>query len=246
VNVALTDRGFVTRQMGVFGKIDVRLVGARSTKLPVSRAPGQSRCTSSSKATRLTGTYRGTIRFRAEGGYTSVSVTRARGVHWIVPLRTCEPDPDEDDPGSGEVPNTIGCCGGGAIPGTDVGFVFNADRLVENAVRSEFRFELGDTPGKVGVTRQIDRITGPPSLINAAFKRTNGCELIDNATFTPPAPFSGSGTLRHEYVGATSRGCLVRWTWRGDLAFRWPGLPPFPLGTGRFPDREIEIPLSNP
>jgi hypothetical protein len=170
----------------------------------VRRAPPFPGCVGGSSVTR-TGVFTGTIRFRAEGGYTEVAARRASGKTSAVAHETCRGGSGGGDFG---IPDQVDL---GASCGL-VGFAAIANRSVEDGPpvfpdeRSDSRFFAysREHRGRIRVTR----------LAVAAGKRTDFLfdDALSFATVSPPPPFHGTATL--------SRGGRA---WEGTLSVSLPG-----------------------
>lgn len=182
--------------LGVFGRVDVEYHpnGMTFTRRGTCDAP----------VTSAAGFYEGVIEFRAEGGYTEATATRAEGT---VPDLPCG--------GSGEAV-------GGRLPGATLSAYSFADsavyfRVYKNAPRERavFSASIAEASGDVGIVRSV-------SVAGSASSFTYGEKPV--AALAPPAPFSGSAAFRKRPHARSS--------WRGDLSVDFPGHPGVKL-TGR-------------
>ncbi len=200
---------------GRFGRIDLSF----RTKRPGGRP---SRGCESKGLIRERGTFVGTIRFRGEQGFSSVSATRAKGivVHFCSrtpepgrnPLRRAvPPDPPaffeislvaETERGRQEIElqsetvSPLGADGTLADPTTLVSA------------------ELEEEQGRIGIERTAIVLAEPPSTSPLGATPTT-------ASLTLPYPFSGTGSYREE-AGAPA-------SWTGDLQVDLPGAENQPL-----------------
>jgi hypothetical protein len=216
--------GFDAKLPGL-GRIDVSFVQKRVRK---TKENGGAVCTNSTEAFRE-GTFRGTISFRAEGGFTQVHSSGTTGSVRESRRRVCkeieggwflEGQPGEPKralltvegpatPGSPEVffstaggPETEPPTTSGGIPEV----TFSATWYAEKRGIGILAFETLNT------VSNYYRVPGPVGT-------------LADASVAPPAPFSGTGTYHVESPTSAA--------WTGDLSVTFPG----PTGT---------VPLTGP
>lgn len=166
------------------------------------------------------GTFRGTIRFRGELGYTAVNRRRARGISFGSLLTGCGPGRASGaaaraGASAGERAPTISThlaairkLRGGSLA-VDL-LAYRGGAPVVYAVQSETR-------GKMGIVRTaLARLRG-----ENAFRATGPGRHPAYAFLAPPRPFSGSGTF-HEGPRSSA-------TWTGSIAVWLPGAGRVPL-----------------
>lgn len=199
----------IVARFGKFGRVSVRLKTERMRKGKL-----EEQCTGKPETIRY-GVFVGTIRFRGEGGYTSVDARRATGqsssgtkVRCVFPnLR----------PGSGTAarasrqnpPSLV------AFQGRQRVFVVEASRgnrhpLSFSAVSQEQR-------GRMEIFRDV--FAGAP-LSSFAFASD-----LSSATVHPPAPFRGEAGFQRTPTGPT---------WAGTLSVDFPGREDVRLSGPRF------------
>lgn len=160
------------------------------------------------------GVVRGTIRFTGERGYTQVDVREAEAAIERPQSRFCryggesEPDPREREWAS-------------KFSAHGVGAYFLARRYRPGAiedgevlywVESGEAFEPDSGRAPLTIYRQL-RVPAPASTFQD--------DHPEHLKISPPAPFSGTGSIARTPESV--------FTWGGDLAVQFPGLDPIPL-----------------
>jgi hypothetical protein len=200
-----------------FGKLGRISVGLRTKR--VRRTPLGKGCSGSPPTTRF-GVFTGTIRFRGEGGYTSVDARGARGRVDSRIRETCPFSPFRSRTlaGSGRRhPPELE-----ASEGRRRGFGAEAllrskkgeDSILFEAVTLERR-------GRIEIFRTVTAVGGPASLSFA--------DNLSTATARPPEPFQGEATFERGQNGGAS--------WSGTLSASFPGRDDVPLAGPRFAAR---------
>jgi hypothetical protein len=210
----------IAANLGPLGRIDVRFVPSGETRtvhVP-RRDPRRYGCRFPSRLVRSLGTFTGTISFHGENGFTSVDATQVRGS--VGPSAR---------PRCGDQQQTLRLAA--APERRRVEHVWLASDTVLAAVDRSSRedglftillvYATGDD-----VRYGVDSIESPrPGLtirrtatVIAPRSTFSHPGDLASATLRPPAPFSGeaSFTARRERLS-------------GDLAVKFPGLPPQPL-----------------
>jgi hypothetical protein len=168
------------------------------------------------------GVVEGRIRFVGEGGYTRVSVTRARAEVETWPrLRCGYPKPGR---GGGTRPwaASFRAASFQAVP--DGYLQFSARRIARQGRDPrgvEFRAIRGSIRGRVIAFHFVTASAGPSS-----FRVPEPKTAPENVVITPPPPFTGTGSLQR-----TPESTFV---WEGDLSIQFPGMAPLPLTGPRF------------
>lgn len=177
---------------------------------------------SSESRTRAIAPPHGIVRFRGEGGYTSVVAHRARGA--IHEKLTCGEPRETHSHDRSHFPLLVADSKDGPL--------FSAGHQISSS-------SLTGTPngGKIGFLAlefqrdrriQIFRVAG----VNGPPDDFTYDSALTTATVTPPPPFSGSAQFERLPDGSTS--------WTGSLSVDFPGRGPVPL-TGPFTKAELEL-----
>jgi hypothetical protein len=221
----------IKARIGSLGKIDVRFVPG-STKKRVPKLPG---CTGGETVTE-TGHFVGQVSFHGEQGYTDVSLSRAAGTVVSETPPKCKGGKSLGQELAALEKELEGIEG-------ELG-VKSLEQVQLNAISGHGRinFEATRTQGKVkgteqtfaGFTAAAARNRGKISEVSlvllldakaASFLSPEPLFPTREATISPPAPFSGTGTFTRE-PGKTA-------SWSGDLAVELPGFGNVPLaGSG--------------
>jgi hypothetical protein len=205
--------GFAANLPGL-GRIQVGFDQKRVRKTAEHGGPV---CTNSTETFRE-GTFRGTISFRGEGGFTTVHGTRTSGYVKEARRRVCkEIEGGWFEEGTGEPKSALLSVDGPEAPGSPtVDFSTSGYPESEPPTTSggipEVTFAATYSTEKRGI--QILGFTYLDTVSNY-FRVPGPVGVIDDATVTPPAPFSGTGTYHVESPTAAA--------WTGDLTVRFPG-----------------------
>lgn len=199
---------------GRFGKLAVRFLPSGK----VRRSPVPEFCSGNPEFTRF-GVFEGTIRFRGEGGYTEVDISRARGSVSATPRQVCHFPKREDRPdgqrGPRKQPKALLATTLTATQAS-MGIDLSAVRSEQNPTAAILIATSIEPAGHVSVFRRA---------FVAASKDVFAFDpALNTATLTPPYPFAGSATFQRidDY---TTR-------WEGPLTVSFPGRPDVAL-TGR-------------
>lgn len=210
------DRHGIRASFGDRGRVAVRFDGNGK----VVRRPGPKNCEGGERVIRH-GIFEGVVRFHGERGFTEVDAKRVRGVLESTTEATCHAPkssgaakhPQQKAQPQRKPEFTTRFEAQGSSGPSQVAFsavAFEREPVAE-FVAFSFEHEQGMT-----ITRSA---FAPGSETNFAVAPD-----LNSATFTPPAPFSGSGTF-HRVDAYESR-------WDGPLSVSFPGKPNVPL-TGR-------------
>jgi hypothetical protein len=195
------------------GRIDVSFA---QTKVRKRRSPANPVCGSSTETVRK-GTFRGTISFRAEGGFTVAHASAASGTVKEDSRRVCKElggpgwfveDPDEPK-------NAYLGIAGPAGPPT-VTFYASGYPETEVPVSSggiptvAFAATWSTERRGIQILARADRDT-----ISSDFRVPGPVGTLTDATVTPPAPFHGTGSYHAESPTTAA--------WTGDLSIEFPG-----------------------
>jgi hypothetical protein len=199
------DSGFagakrMVSDLGSRGGYDLRFHAKRTKMIDPPKG-----CTGKQAKARI-GVWKGTIKFRGEGGYTSVDATRAPGR--VVPEHSLW------DCGQ-QVKGTQLLVVGGGPPPPPV--QFTAFKPDQGSTTSFTATDSETLPAKAGVTVQVRREVA----VNGTSGQFIFNDALTRAQVNPPAPFSGTGT----FGPATS----THLSWNGSLAVDFPGAPNFAL-----------------
>jgi hypothetical protein len=202
---AIVSESYVKADLGPFGRVDlVRRPSGRKRTIPI-------RCSGGDTFTYEPAVYEGIVQFRGEQGYTSARATQVRPLPLIT--KTCNSGSGKGESrGSGER--------GARLAGTS----FAHGRALRFQVnknhprgRAPFSAELRERREGVSIYRSLEGW-----LPASSFRYDPD---LKTATLSPPAPFSGSATLRR----ATNS---VAPLWSGDLAIEFLGRKVFLAGPG--------------
>jgi hypothetical protein len=205
------DGGFDARLPGL-GRVDVTFDQAKVQKF---KTPGNKVCKSSTETVHR-GTFRGTVSFRAEGGFTVAHSSAAPGYVKETSKRACEEveggwflegthEPKEvqlfatgpeGDPAvsfwAAGLPESEPPTTSGGIPTVTFSATYSTEKRGIQIVAQAYRNTVSSyllSPGPAGV--------------------------LTDATAMPPAPFEGTGTFHAESPTTAS--------WTGDLGIEFPG-----------------------
>jgi hypothetical protein len=162
------------------------------------------------------GTVHGTIRFRAERGYTRAVASRAGAELETLPSQRCRYGERGHSKHPPQFVATLSADHEAGGPGTH----FDAFRFAPGSrppARRVF-YEVADYEqlGSISVIRKI-RLAADTST----FLLPNFATAPETAVIRPPAPFTGSATF--------ARTPESTFSWAGDLAINFPGIDPLPL-----------------
>lgn len=202
----------IDAQFGRFGRISVRLRTERMRKGEL-----EEQCTGRPETVRY-GVFVGTIRFRGEGGYTSVDTRHAKGqwnsgekIKCVFP--NLRPAPGPPAHGSRQVPPSLGAAQG-RHRGFGVEFSGGKRRSILISAFSQER------RGRISVFRNAFAEAPPASFDFAAD--------LSSATVRPPRPFHGEASFQRTPAGPT---------WSGTLKVDFPGRDDVHLAGPRFESR---------
>jgi hypothetical protein len=198
-----------------FGRVEVRF----HATAPAARGLPPDCFGGTTGAATVPGYFTGKIEFEGQGGYTAVDAHRVRGEVVLPPTEQCPlvaggANPLVEDLNA-ELPpaNTRMTLSALDKAGTG-GLLFVARR----AGKTGFYAERFGTVGRVGLL-SLAYALGPRSSFTSD-------PQVSYGTVHPPAPFTGSATLRRVAGGARS--------WTGTLAATFPGEEPVPLTGPQF------------
>lgn len=195
-------------RLGPIARVSVRFVPSGKV-----RRYTDPNCKGGPEVTRF-GTFVGTIRMHGEHGYTNVAAKRARGTVDTAPLRVCRLPVYARAASGGEALVTTTLAAN--LEGVESYSGFEASLSQEPDAEARFDAFAHDASHGVGVSRRVEAFAAPATF---SFDAT-----LDNATVSPPAPFSGSASFQRIDDFASR--------WQGPLSVDLPGRPGFAL-TGR-------------
>ncbi|HWA54356.1 MAG TPA: hypothetical protein VG816_09315 [Solirubrobacterales bacterium] len=164
------------------------------------------------------GVFVGKLDFEGEQDYTAIHTNRIKGTVTHTKRQVCKNGGSEEgERGEEGLPSSLDLTFLNASDDED-GSSFNAFKIEPSAKpgRSATSFDAmveESSPGLL-VTRSI-QATAEDSSAFSIVKKSHG--HVDEATVTPPAPFSGSATYRRAVAKRSE-------TWAGTLAGDFPGL----------------------
>ncbi len=187
---------------------------------PVTRTRPHRHCLGPNHYTIRPGVFVGTVRFRGEDGYASAEAHRISGKSVTPPELVCFDSIHSilrefaaNPPGGKKKPKVTRLRVGwrGAV---------GAAYLEAQRKRDQATFVAVDqlTEGKLAIYRSA-YVKGPASSFGAQAS-------LSQASFSPPAPFSGTGLFRRDPQGTK--------LWTGSLAVSFPGEPDVPLTGPQF------------
>jgi hypothetical protein len=193
-----------------FGRVEVRF----HRTAPAARGLPPDCFGGTTGAATIPGYFTGTVDFEGEGAYTSVRAHRVRGEVVLPPTEQCPlvaggANPLVEDPGA-ELPPADTRMTLSALDKAGTGGLFFVAR---RAGKTGFYAERFGTVGRIGLLSLAYAI-GPRSSFTSD-------PQVSYGAVHPPAPFSGSATLRREPGGRRS--------WTGTLAATFPGEAPVSL-----------------
>jgi hypothetical protein len=176
---------------------------------PVTYSKPERGCIGPDRQTIRHGLFVGTLHFRGEGDYT---VARAQRVE-----------------GKEVNPPSLDCAGSGAPPRRRK--IIDFDAGVRSGLLAQFFFATTDRVHPARFVASIEQTEGSLAVHRIAVARASPLTFAtDNAlsfaSLTPPAPFSGTGSLQRRASGAR--------TWSGSLAVSFPGAPDVTLTGPQF------------
>jgi hypothetical protein len=176
----------------------------------------------STGAATIPGYFTGTIDFEGQGGYTAVQSHRVRGEVVLPPTEQCPVvaggvNPLYENPAA-ELPPSPTRMSLTAFDKAGTGGLYF---LARREGKTGYYAERFGTEGRIGLL-SVAYAVGPKSSFASD-------PQVSFGTVHPPAPFSGSATLRRDSAGKRS--------WTGTLAATFPGEPPVPLTGPQFHTR---------
>jgi hypothetical protein len=160
------------------------------------------------------GVFVGKLDFEGEQGYTEIHASRIKGTVTHTRRQVCKNSGGEE--GEEGFPSSLGLT---FLNATDdeSGSSFNAFKIESKSKpgrsATSFSATVVESPPGFSVSRSI-QVTAEDS---SAFSVVTSHGHVDEATVTPPAPFSGSATYRRAVAKKSE-------TWAGTLAGNFPGL----------------------
>lgn len=231
----MSPRGGFDAKLPGLGRIQVSFDQASAQK---STFPANSVCGSSSATVRK-GTFRGTISFRAEGGFTVAHSTAAPGFVRVHSSRVCK---ELENSGvfleGPREPKNVNLAVAGPSGPPAVTFA------VSGYPQSEPPTSSGGIPTVAFAATWSTEKRGIQILARAyrntvsSYYRVPGpVGTLTDATVTPPAPFKGTGSYRVESPTTAA--------WTGDLSIEFPGtIGTVPLTGPGFTARLCENPTT--
>jgi hypothetical protein len=200
---------------GKLGRVSVRLRTKRIKRRPLGKG-----CTGKAPMTRF-GIFTGTIRFRGEGGYTTVAARSARGQASPAIRETCPFSPFSRG-------SAAAASNGRRHPPELTAFVrgkrgFTAQVLSKSSGLGKIVFEAStiEQRGRIDILRVASAVGSRASYAFA--------DNLSSATVRPPSPFEGEATFERGQRGSTS--------WLGTLSVSFPGRDDVRLAGPRFSAR---------
>lgn len=202
----------IEASFGKLGRVSVKL----KTKRVKRSSPGKG-CAGKVAITRF-GVFVGRIRFRGEGGYTTVDARRAHGQASSAIRETCPFPLSQSQPSARtsaarrHPPELI------ASLGRRLGFVAQAPSRSTGLKSIVFEAGASERRGRIDIFRAVSTVGGPAGYAFA--------QDLSSATVRPPSPFGGEATFRRERRGSAS--------WLGTLSVSFPGREDVRLTGPRF------------
>lgn len=201
---------------GNFGKVKMRFRPSRHRTWVGQRRT----CRGANRFIKRHGIFRGSLRFRGEGGYVNVHIHRAKGAV-VVPAPKCV---GRRGSGSGFDFNPFEPQAG-LLSVAREGIDSTAFLAVEGRHSTQFLATTEDSRPHVAIVRIAVLRRRSPIRVD---------EALTTAKLAPPAPFHGTGRYRAYPDGTNS--------WSGNLSVNFPGAPHFPL-TGPTWETFLEVPF---
>jgi hypothetical protein len=201
-------KGRIKARFGSLGRVALRFHPHGKAHL---RKEPESGCQGGDSLVQL-GTFVGKLDFEGEQGYTRIHARRIQGTVTHTKRQVCKNGGSEE--GEERLPSSL-----------DLTFLNATDN--ENEISfNAFKFE--SKPGRSGISFNATVVESPPGFSvfrsiqttakdSTAFSVATSHGHVDEATVTPPAPFSGSATYRRAVAKKSE-------TWVGSLAGDFPGL----------------------
>lgn len=173
------------------------------------------------------GVFVGKLDFEGEQGYTAIRASRIKGTVTHTKRQVCKNGGSEEEGGEEE----------GLFSSIDLTFL-NATDDENGSSFNAFKIESKSKPGRSAISFNATVAESFPGFLvsrsiqitakdSNAFSVVTSHGRLDEATVTPPAPFSGSATYRRS-VAKNSE------TWVGSLAGDFPGLGTVGLAGPKF------------
>ncbi len=166
------------------------------------------------------GVFVGSVRFRGEDGYTSVEVHRVKGRVVTPPSLDCSGLPLE-------ARRRQGARAAAERPSAKL---TRLDAAWRSGLTATY-FSAATNQGKARFLAATEQSEGSLAVYRAAFALASPLtfasdDALSFASVTPPAPFSGTGSLQRSPDGTK--------VWTGSLAVSFPGAPNVPLTGPQF------------
>jgi hypothetical protein len=156
------------------------------------------------------GVFVGTLDFEGEQGYAAIHASRIKGTVTHTKRQVCKNNGGEEGLPSFPKLTLV------SAAADKSGISFNALRVESKSKPGRsgvgFNATVVESPPGLSVSRSIQVTAADPSVFSVVTSHGH----VDEATVTPPAPFSGSATYR--------RAVAKKETWAGSLAGDFPGL----------------------
>lgn len=186
----------------------------------VAHSKPQRGCRGPDRQTIRFGVFTGSARFRGEYGYTSASVHRAKGKVITPPSPNCSSPPIETSrrksprasPGKGHTRTTL-LSAASRSPFTAIDFI-----ALEGRSKVAFEASIRQSVGSLAIFRTASAVAPAHTFASDS--------ALSFVSVTPPAPFSGTGSMQRNDEG-------VR-IWSGSLDASFPGAPAVPLAGPQF------------
>jgi len=200
---------------GALGRVDMRFQPSAA----VTHGKRHRHCIGADRYTVRRGVFVGSVRFRGEGRYVSANVHRVKGKVVTPRFLRCFDSLFEELEG-----------GGGRHSGKKRPKVTRLYSFLRSGLTA-IVFAASERGGKAGFLAETEQTVGSLGVFRGVTVRASPATFaFDNALsfagVTPPAPFSGSGSLQR---GPTGTKALT-----GSLAVSFPGAPNVPLTDPRF------------
>lgn len=205
------DGGFDARLPGL-GRIDVSF---DQEKVEKTKFPANEVCGSSRQIVHK-GTFRGTISFRAEGGFTVAHATAAPGRVRAPSKQVCkdlapEPAPEAPREPKNALLTVAGQSGAAAVTFSAIGYPESEPPTSSGGIPTvAFAASWSTEKRGVEILARAYRDT-----VSSYYRVPGPVGTLTDATVTPPAPFKGTGSYHVESPTAAS--------WTGDLSIEFPG-----------------------
>ena len=203
-------------------RADFADLGRVAVHFQPSRRAARSRGCHGASPSLVSGVFRGEIDFEGEGGYTSAHIHRAKGIVRLLGSSGCS-TPTARSPRRSRSSHPLPSPGRAKITSFAAGW--------KSALGATFFSAATDAAHTARYVAASEQSEGQIAVYRLALAFAPSRTFIfdsalSSASFSPPAPFSGSGSFQQGPAGTRS--------WSGPLAVAFPGAEDMPLTGSQF------------